>query len=689
MKIKILVLLALLAYLTASASVADPRTRLETARIAREAAMRKARAAEGEPTLYTSLIVRFDSDDDLRRITDELGGVIFHTRGDMALCCIPRDKVEELSHGSYVDSYAIARKASANCDRQRQGMRVSGIKDGAGVPLLPVTGKGVVAGICDIGVDPSHIAFKDRLGLVSTYVDSLAIREVWAPGSSLDTGAELRPDTDDDWHGTHVLNIVGGSDTGTPYYGVATGSVLAASRSYLTDVAMLAGIEDILAYAKERGMPCVVNLSVGSYLGPHDGSDLINRYLSLLGREAVIIFSAGNNGNGKESLRHTLGPDSPGTADGLPTAGTMWESSKTWDGFNVIGAMDIWSADAQTCDVRIVVWDQVDRKFLYRTDWFGPATGKAEGDAVFDAADAPETAVLLKGSRVNVAWGISPENGRYSIAIDFAMISEATLPGTAWARYVMGWEVRGRGGFSFDACTDGIQTFMRNYGTPGKIDGSSVLSISNLCCSDAVIGVGAWSTRNTAPVWGSDKEQTFSFGLDAPAVFSSYGILRDGRVMPDVCAPGNTVVSAISNAYIAAHPDDGTIAHRQTVDGKEYSWAQQCGTSMASPAVAGVIALWMQAHPDLDVNTARMVAAETAYIPGDGANPRWGASGAIDARAGLDKLNEMAGIGAITPDTAADGPAEYFDLTGRRINNPGPGLYIERRGSSVKKIMLR
>ena len=74
--------------------------------------------------------------------------------------------------------------------------------------------------------------------------------------------------------------------------------------------------------------------------------------------------------------------------------------------------------------------------------------------------------------------------------------------------------------------------------------------------------------------------------------------------MPDVCAPGNTVVSAISNAYLAGHPDE-TIAYRQTVDGMEYSWAQQCGTSMASPAVAGVVALWMQAHPDLDVFTAR------------------------------------------------------------------------------------
>lgn len=690
MKYKILFLMAVLSLLTASAQTpaSDSRTRLATTQIARDAAMHKARAAQDGPTLYTSMVVRFSSDDDLRRITDELGGVIYYTRADMALCCIPRDKVEELSRGHYVDSYAIGRKASTNCDKLRQGVRTARISDGSDIPLLPLTGKGVVAGICDTGFDPSHIAFKDRLGLVSTYVDSLAVREVWAPGSSLDNGASLKADTDEEWHGTHVLNILGGGYAGNPYHGVATEAVLAVSRSYLTDVSMLAGIEDIIAYARERDMPCVINLSVGSYLGPHDGTDLVGQYLSLLGREAIIVFSAGNNGNSNVTLRHTLGPDSPGRADGLPTIGTMWENATTWTGFDIRGAMDIWSADAQTCDVRIVVYDQVDGKFVHLTDWFGPATGKAEGEAIFDAADVPATADLLKGSRVAVAWGVSPENNRFNISLDYSMLSEATIPGTPWARYVMGWELRGRDGFSFDACTDGILTFMRRYGTPGKVDGTSEFSISDLCSSDAVIGVGAWSTRNTSPVWGSDTGQTFGYDLDTPAVFSSYGTLRNGRVMPDICAPGNTVVSAMSGPYAAKHPDE-IIAHRQTVDGTDYAWAQQCGTSMASPAVAGVIALWAQAHPTLDVHTARKVAAETAYIPGDDTNPRWGGAGAIDAVAGLNKLNEMAGIDAITPDAPADTEPEYFDLTGRRVTNPGPGIYIRRNGRLAVKIVLR
>lgn len=36
-----------------------------------------------------------------------------------------------------------------------------------------------------------------------------------------------------------------------------------------------------------------------------------------------------------------------------------------------------------------------------------------------------------------------------------------------------------------------------------------------------------------------------------------------------------------------------------------------------------------------------------------------------------------------------DSPAEYFDLQGRKVDNPASGLYIERRGSSVRKVMVK
>ncbi|MCM1036620.1 MAG: leucine-rich repeat domain-containing protein [Bacteroides sp.] len=51
--------------------------------------------------------------------------------------------------------------------------------------------------------------------------------------------------------------------------------------------------------------------------------------------------------------------------------------------------------------------------------------------------------------------------------------------------------------------------------------------------------------------------------------------------------------------------------------------------------------------------------------------------------------DQLAGISAATPD-AADAPAEYFDLQGRRVSSPAaPGIYIRRQGADAVKTIIR
>lgn len=52
-----------------------------------------------------------------------------------------------------------------------------------------------------------------------------------------------------------------------------------------------------------------------------------------------------------------------------------------------------------------------------------------------------------------------------------------------------------------------------------------------------------------------------------------------------------------------------------------------------------------------------------------------------------------AGVDEITFDTDIDSghkdlPVEYYDMQGRRVNNPGPGLYIRKQGTKVDKVAL-
>ena len=340
------------------AKVLDVRSRLEQSNFydtAKHLPSKDANDNAGE-VKYASLIVSYTDDEALDNIR-ALGGRILYTRGGMALTFIPRDKVSVAVRDNYVDGARLGRRLTRNTNVSRAVTQIQQLQDGTDSYPTGLDGTGVVAGICDTGVDPQHIAFGNRIGMMSVIVDSLGIHNVYAPGTPLDNGGELVTDTQDETHGTHVLNILGGSYKGNPYYGGAPGATLAVSCSYLTDVAMLTGIEDIIAYARAVGKPAVINMSVGEQLGPHDGTDLINRYLDLVGREALICLSAGNSGDQKYSLQHTLGPDSPGRDGDMLTVGSVFESGVLYNGRKIDGAFDLWSADQRMFDIRFCAYD--------------------------------------------------------------------------------------------------------------------------------------------------------------------------------------------------------------------------------------------------------------------------------------------------------------------------------------------
>ena len=126
----------------------------------------------------------------------------------------------------------------------------------------------------------------------------------------------------------------------------------------------------------------------------------------------------------------------------------------------------------------------------------------------------------------------------------------------------------------------------------------------------------------------------------------------DGRVKPDVMAPGNNIISAYSSYYLENHPTANDIkwdvAHFDC-EGRTYAWNANTGTSMACPVVAGVIALWLQAKPDLTPEDVLGVISRTSRRPDPSLeypNYFYG-YGEIDAYRGLldilgvDKIQEV------------------------------------------------
>ena len=161
--------------------------------------------------------------------------------------------------------------------------------------------------------------------------------------------------------------------------------------------------------------------------------------------------------------------------------------------------------------------------------------------------------------------------------------------------------------------------------------------------------------------------------------FSSCGPTLDGRMKPDVVAPGHNIISALSTFYRKNGSEEETkkeldrlIAMKANVFDKDYAMWAISGTSMATPIASGVVALWLQAKPDLTPEDIKGVIERTSHQPepefsGTEKNVYYG-WGEIDAYAGL---LDILGIGTSIPELSKHQPA------GMKFRLQGQTLYID------------
>jgi len=97
-------------------------------------------------------------------------------------------------------------------------------------------------------------------------------------------------------------------------------------------------------------------------------------------------------------------------------------------------------------------------------------------------------------------------------------------------------------------------------------------------------GSPVWPTLNPGAGHVSDNP-------DGMAAFSSRGPTDDGRIKPDVVAPGTNILSVRSSAFPTPNPLWGDLPVGHPLRGL-YCWSG--GTSMATPLVAGAVALIRQ-----------------------------------------------------------------------------------------------
>ena len=203
---------------------------------------------------------------------------------------------------------------------------------------LQLTGRGVLIGIVDSGVDYRHPAFLTADGksrILRLWDQSIPGNppEGYATGTeytneeinealslSVQGGRRLVPSEDVSGHGTAVLGVAAGSDfsRGAVKRGVAYESDLLVVKmgiprqdSFPRTTELMQGVDYLVRQAIRLGRPIALNLSFGNNYGSHRGDSLLETYLdnvSGMGKN-VICVGMGNNGN---DALHTGGMLSPG-----------------------------------------------------------------------------------------------------------------------------------------------------------------------------------------------------------------------------------------------------------------------------------------------------------------------------------------------------------------------------------------
>lgn len=549
------------------------------------------------------------------------GVIIYRHRQNILLACIPYDYLPNINtrSGARIE-ISRPRKVTPTMNEARLFNDAYLIQEGTGLPSA-YTGKGVVLGLCDLGMDTRHVNFltedgsECRIRKVVIYEEEKAGRTVYDTPEAI---YELSTDNSDEWHATHVAGIAAGAYREGGFYGMAPDADIVFTTSQLSDVGLLAGVEDIIDYAKAVGKPAVINLSMGNYVGPHDGTSLFARYIDLCCEDAIICLSAGNEGSGSRPCSMAF--------DFTEDAREVKVLPNDWAGTDFVGQVEVWSKDATPFLFTPYFHHEYDSNY---NEFPYAALSCGEGERMFrwtvsaDPEDPDyneEFAAHYKEGYITAYGGISTLNGRYYAGMEFELQTDILRPGAAYALYWPGIQVEAEPGTHVDIFCQG-DAFLRPERTYPKPDNS-------LCFSDLATGFKSISVGMTCNTdYGSNPTPGSGYAKGDVCINSSYGTLPDGRVMPITCAPGVYVTSSMSSAYIKKYPSYVfNTDYRSTYQGQTYYWIATGGTSMACPFVAGTIATWVQANPKLTAEEALAIVQHTNQTEGypDPENPRHG-----------------------------------------------------------------
>jgi subtilisin family serine protease len=346
-------------------------------------------------------------------------------------------------------------------------------------------------------------------------------------------------------HGTHVMDIAAGNGRGSGMPGVAPAADLifvhlaagdvGGEESFGNSKRLLDAVRYIFDKAGELGKPCVVNLSLGTHGGPHDGSTLVEQGLDSLLEQSgrAIVVSAGNS---YAKGIHARGEVMPGVPYIL-----SWRIVEPRPGEFPLGAppseLEIWYPGGEELAVTLVspTGQMLGPTALGKTYKLGAGAG---------------------GGSMIVHRRGDPNNGDNHVDI----LLGSDMPAGIWQVQLSAMLARPTSFHAWIERADGAQSTFAANADPAYTLGS-------ISCGRKTLTVGSYDARH---------------GSRGISNFSSAGPTRDGRDKPDGSAPGQNVVAAWSLTHTRTVQKSGTSMAAPHVTGAVALIMQSAGRMLTT-----------------------------------------------------------------------------------------------------------
>ena len=552
--------------------------------------------------------------------------------GDILSVRVRLDKLNSIQNIEGLAFLELAGKIKKSLDKVLWDTRVDSVHAGYGLPE-GYSGKDVFIGITDWGFDYSSPMFYD------TSLTYTRIHSAWdqfklsgpapvgynygtvynTPAQFVAQGADTANIYSFATHGSHVAGIAGGSGAGLQYRGMAFESQFLFTTFLVDEAAVLDAWQWMKSIADAEGKRLVMNMSWGLYhFGTNDGTSLLSQAITAMSNDGVVFAtSAGNNGDVNFHLKKDFNNDSIRSAVAFYNYNSnpnMWGQS-----------LHAWGEVGQDFEMKIELVNSSNQLLIACP--YIPASFNGYIDTF-----------MISG--IDTVWynvtaqTAHPQNNRPTIRFRVKKTNtqlKIIMNAKAATGRVHFWNVTelvtdvGNWGMSF--LTAGA----------GTVGGDHFYGIGEPAASGSCISVAAHTSSYVLA-----NGQTYG---GAGGNVSSIGPRYDEVLKPDISAPGVGVRSSISSYT------DNNYSPTTTVffNGRTYPFAAFSGTSMSSPAVAGICALLLEANPYLSAEQVKDIIIQTRRLDnntgniGPNGDTEWG-HGKINAYAAIQLALQTVGI---------------------------------------------